>query len=508
MEQFTLTVGALLRERLENYKDDAVVFEYGVVESVGDGVVQLSGLSHCRYGELIAFKGDVFAMAMELSENRVGAVLLNGENDLYAGEYARSTGRVVEVPVGTELLGRVVDPLGMPLDGKPITSTKLRPIEGPAPRIIERGPVSKPLETGLLAIDSMIPVGRGQRELIIGDRQTGKTTIAVDTILNQKNKNVRCVYVAIGQKASTVAQIRDALTAAGAMAYTTIVAATSSDCAAMQYIAPYAGCAIAEQFMYDGGDALIIYDDLSKHAVAYRAMSLLLRRPPGREAYPGDVFYLHSRLLERAACLCGELGGGTLTALPIVETMANDISAYIPTNVISITDGQIYLETELFHAGVRPAVNIGLSVSRVGRAAQRAAMRDVSGKLRLSLAQYRELQIFAQFGSDVDVETKKLLDYGDRLTETLKQPQNSPYPLSEQVVLLLSVSSGNLDSIPVHDSRAFERELLRFMRKHCTRQMDQIDSDGTLPDERKAYLLRAIGRFHWAYGRMHGQVEQ
>ena len=494
-QPFSTTVGDVLRQRLAGYQEQAILYDCGVVLSVGDGVLHLSGLGRCRYGELIAFPGDIYAMAMELSEEGVGAVLLNGVNELRVGAFAQSTGRVVEVPVGDKLIGRVIDPLGMPLDGKSLDAETLRPIEGPAPQIIHRQNVSQSLETGLLAVDSMIPIGKGQRELIIGDRQTGKTTIAVDTILNQKGKDVLCVYVAIGQKAADVAKVRETLEQAGAMEYCVIVAATAGDCAAMQYIAPYAGCAIAEHFMVQGQDALIIYDDLSKHAVAYRTMSLLLRRPPGREAYPGDVFYLHSRLLERAGRLKEELGGGSLTALPIVETMASDISAYIPTNVISITDGQIYLETELFHAGVRPAVNVGLSVSRVGRAAQKKAMRDVSGKLRLSLAQYRELQIFAQFGSDVDESTRRLLAYGNRLTEILKQPQGAPYSLSEQVVLLLLVSGGYTDGVEVSRVREFGKGLLAFLHKQWSPGMKEIDTTGELTDDLRKGLESGIKRY-------------
>ena len=488
-------IGTALRERLSRYQSKPIVYEYGTVISAGDGVVKIEGLSHSRYGELIAFGNDVFGMAMNLELNGVGAVLLNGVEDVHAGERVRSTGRVVEVPVGDELLGRVIDPLGLPLDAKPLQGSKFRPIESPAPRIIDRQGVNEPLQTGLLCVDSIIPIGKGQRELIIGDRQTGKSTIAIDTILNQSDKNVLCVYVAIGQKVSTIAQIHETLEKAGAMKYTVIVAATASDCAAMQYIAPYAGCAIAEQFMYDGKDALIIYDDLSKHAVAYRAMSLLLRRPPGREAYPGDVFYLHSRLLERAGHLKDELGGGSLTALPIVETMASDISAYIPTNVISITDGQIYLETELFHAGVRPAVNVGLSVSRVGRAAQRKAMRKVSGKLRLTLAQYRELQIFAQFGSDIDPTTKRILDDGDRLSETLKQKQHEPLSLSEQVLLLLSATSDVIKKIPVSEVRKFNAGLIAYAHREFDNAMCEVETGFDLTDETRATLLECIQEY-------------
>lgn len=492
MDNTAKEIGAALRLRLQSYAGAPVVYEYGTVESAGDGVVKIKGLTHSRYGELLAFGQDIFGMAMDLELGGVGAVLLNGVNEVRAGERVRGTGRVVEVPVGPELLGRVVDPIGMPLDAKPLQAAKYRPIETAAPSIIDRQNVNEPLQTGLLAIDSIIPIGKGQRELIIGDRQTGKSTIAIDTIINQRGKNVLCVYVAIGQKVSAIARLHETLRQAGAMEYTCIVAATASDCAAMQYIAPYAGCAIAEHFMYEGKDVLIIYDDLSKHAVAYRAMSLLLKRPPGREAYPGDVFYLHSRLLERAAHLKDELGGGSMTALPIVETMASDISAYIPTNVISITDGQVYLETELFHAGVRPAVNVGLSVSRVGRAAQKKAMRKVSGRLRLTLAQYRELLVFAQFGADIDPSTKGMLDHGDRLSETLKQQQNKPLSLSEQVCLLLCVTEGYLKDVPVQGVRAFNEGLLAYAHKECGAALANIEETGDLTEEISSALRACV----------------
>ena len=476
-------IGKTLKRRISSFENKSAVYEYGIVTSVGDGVVRIEGLSHTRYGEQIAFENDVYGMTMDLELDGVGAVLLNGQDNVHVGERVYGTGRVVEVPVGDEMLGRVVNPIGMPLDNKPLSAARYRPVESPAPRIIDRQAVNEPLMTGLLAVDGIIPIGRGQRELIIGDRQTGKTTIAIDTIINQRGKHVYCVYVAIGQKLSTVAQIYETLQAAGAMEYTVIVVANASDCAAMQYLAPYSGCAIAEQFMYDGKDALVIYDDLSKHAVAYRAMSLLLHRPPGREAYPGDVFYLHSRLLERAGHLSVANGGGSLTALPIVETMASDISAYIPTNVISITDGQIYLEPELFHAGVRPAVNVGLSVSRVGSAAQKKAMRKVVKKLRLTLAQYRELQIFAQFGSDIDSVTKEILDSGDRLSETLKQNQHEPLQMSEQVLVLYAVMNGYLKDVPSLHVRAFQKGLLQYARRNYSSLLDEIEESGDLTEE-------------------------
>ena len=488
-------IGQTLKKRIRSFENKSAVYEYGIVTNVGDGVVRIEGLSHTRYGEQIAFDNDVYGMTMDLELDGVGVVLLNGQDSVRVGERVYGTGRVVEVPVGDDLLGRVVNPIGMPLDNKPLNAARYRPVESPAPRIIDRQAVNEPLMTGLLAVDSIIPIGRGQRELIIGDRQTGKTTIAVDAIINQRGKHVNCVYVAIGQKLSTVAQICETLQAAGAMEYTVIVVANASDCAAMQYLAPYAGCAIAEQFMYDGKDALVIYDDLSKHAVAYRAMSLLLHRPPGREAYPGDVFYLHSRLLERAGHLSEANGGGSLTALPIVETMASDISAYIPTNVISITDGQIYLEPELFHSGVRPAVNVGLSVSRVGSAAQKKAMRKVVKKLRLTLAQYRELQVFAQFGSDIDSVTKEILDNGDRLSETLKQNQHEPLQMSEQVLLLFAVMNGYLKSVPSQHVRSFQKGLLQYVQRNYGSLLSEIEETGDMTDEQMQEMRTAIENY-------------
>jgi len=488
-------IGKTLKTRIRSFESKSAVYEYGVVTSVGDGVVRIEGLSHTRYGEQIAFDNDVYGMTMDLELDGVGAVLLNGQELVHVGERVYGTGRVVEVPVGDELLGRVINPIGLALDNKPLNAARYRPVESPAPRIIDRQAVNEPLMTGLLAVDSIIPIGRGQRELIIGDRQTGKTTIAVDAIINQRGKHVNCVYVAIGQKLSSVAQLHETLQVAGAMDYTVIVVASASDSAAMQYLAPYAGCAIAEQFMYDGKDALIIYDDLSKHAVAYRAMSLLLHRPPGREAYPGDVFYLHSRLLERAGHLSEANGGGSLTALPIVETMASDISAYIPTNVISITDGQIYLEPELFHSGVRPAVNVGLSVSRVGSAAQKKAMRKVVKKLRLTLAQYRELQIFAQFGSDIDSVTKEILDNGDRLSETLKQNQHEPLQMSEQVLLLFAVMNGYLKDVASQNVRSFQKGLLQYARRNYISLLDEIEESGDMTDEQTQELRTCIENY-------------
>ncbi len=489
-------IGQTLKSRLEQIPKQALVYQYGTVLSAGDGVVRIEGLKRARFGELIAFDNDIFGMTMDLEMDGVGAVLLNSIDDVRTGERVRGTGHVVEVPVGSELLGRVVDPIGMPLDEKPLNATRFRPVESPAPRIIDRSSVNQPLMTGLLAVDSIVPIGRGQRELIIGDRQTGKSTIALDTIINQKGKNVKCVYVAIGQKVSTVASIYRTLIEAGAMDYTVIVVATASDCAAMQYLAPYAGCAIAEQFMYDGENALVVYDDLSKHAVAYRSMSLLLHRPPGREAYPGDIFYLHSRLLERAGQLSEKNGGGSLTALPIVETMASDISAYIPTNVISITDGQIYLDPELFYAGARPAINVGLSVSRVGSAAQHPAMRKASRNLRLKLAQFRELQIFAQFGSDIDPVTKEILENGERLTETLKQAQHQPLSLSEQVLLLFGTMNNLAKDISITELSAYNRNLINYMQKHYNSIMRQIEESGDLTDEQTKDLHDAITAYN------------
>jgi F-type H+-transporting ATPase subunit alpha len=457
-----------------------------------DGVVQIDGL-HSRYGELLAFENNAFGMALELREDGTGAVMLGGDAPI--GSTVHGTDHVADICVGGELLGRVIDPIGRPLDGKKLEAYRFRPVESPAPAIIERSPVNQPLETGILALDSMIPIGRGQRELIVGDRQTGKTAIAIQAMMNQKGRGVLCVYCAIGQKASTIAGLVHMLQQSDAMDHTVIVASTASDSAAMQYLAPYAGCAIAEQFMYEGRDVLIIYDDLSKHAVAYRTMSLLLRRPSGREAYPGDVFYLHSRLLERAAKLSSDLGGGSLTALPIVETVAGDISAYIPTNIISITDGQIYLESELFHAGVRPAVNVGLSVSRVGRAAQHDAMRKVSGTLRLDVAQYRDLAVFAQFGADIDASTRRLLHQGECLVELLKQRQDELYSLSEQIAILVAYTADSFLAIPLGDLQESKHALIRYLKNNCAVVIKRIDQTGKLSPEDKEELTRAAQDF-------------
>ncbi|MDD4796679.1 MAG: F0F1 ATP synthase subunit alpha [Eubacteriales bacterium] len=467
---------------------------YGTVLESGDGIVTIDGLLDCKYGELLEFENGVNGIAFNMEEQAVGAVLLNGTSAIREGSRVLGTDRVVEVPVGLALLGRTVDPLGRPLDAKgTIHTDKFRPIEYEASRIIDRDAVNEPLQTGLMAIDSMVPIGKGQRELIIGDRQTGKSAIAVDTILNQKDKDVLCIYVAIGQKASSIARIINTLEKAGALEYTTIVAATASDSAPMQYIAPYAGCAMAEEFMYQGRDVLVVYDDLSKHAVAYRAMSLLLKRPPGREAYPGDVFYLHSRLLERAAKLSQAKGGGSMTALPIVETQSGDISSYIATNVISITDGQLFLESELFYAGIRPAVNVGFSVSRVGGSAQSKAMRKVAGQLRLDLSQYREMAVFAQFSSELDKATQTLLAQGERLTEMLKQPQYAPMAMEEQVVLLYVVTHRLLLNMPLQKIAAFKAGFIEYMHTHYADMMRGIARTGRLDDD-DARCIEAAAR--------------
>jgi proton translocating ATP synthase, F1 alpha subunit len=456
-------ISRVLRSEIENYDSAVNVSETGSVISVGDGIARIYGLENVMAGELVDFGKDVFGLALNLEEDQVGVVLLGDYQSIKEGDQVKRTGRIISIPVGEAMIGRVVNALGEPIDGKgPLSSETFQPLERLAPGVIDRQPVKQPLQTGLKAIDGMIPIGRGQRELIIGDRQTGKTTVALDTILNQKGGDVICIYVAIGQKRSTVAQVVKTLEEHGAMEYTIVVTATASDPAPMQYIAPYAGCAIGEYFRDSSRHALCIYDDLSKHAAAYREISLLLRRPPGREAYPGDVFYLHSRLLERAAKLSNDKGGGSLTALPIIETQAGDVSAYIPTNVISITDGQIYLEADLFNANVRPAINVGISVSRVGGSAQIKAMRTVAGSLRLDLAQYRSLAAFAQFGSDLDKASQAQLNRGQRLTELLKQNQFSPIPVEKQVLSLFAGVNGYIDDIPVSDVRRFEAELRSF----------------------------------------------
>ena len=483
----------IIRSQIKNYENKIEVSETGVVILVGDGIAKASGLEKCMAGELVEFPDGSYGMAQNLEEDTVSIVILGSDQGIKEGDTVKRTGRVVSVPVGEKLIGRVVNALGEPIDGKgSIEAEAYRAIEMPAPGIIERQHVSRPLQTGIKAIDSMIPIGRGQRELIIGDRQTGKTTIATDTILNQKGKGVLCIYVAIGQKRSTVAQVVDSLAAGGAMDYTIVVSATASELAPMQYIAPYAGCTMGEYFMYQGKDVLVIYDDLSKHAVAYRAISLLIRRPPGREAYPGDVFYLHSRLLERAAQLSPELGGGSLTALPIIETQAGDVSAYIPTNVISITDGQIFLETELFNSGIMPAVNPGISVSRVGGDAQIKAMKKVAGSLKLLYSQYRELQSFAQFGSDLDADTKSRLALGERIVAVLKQKNGSPKEVAQQVCIIYAVTHGYLTSIPVAQIPEFEKRLEEHMNNHHADVLEAIRSTGKLETETENALKAAL----------------
>ena len=486
-------ISKIIRAQIKHYENAIEQSETGTVIMVGDGIARASGLEKCMAGELLQFDNGEYGMAQNLEENTVSIVLLGSDAGIKEGSIVKRTGKVVSVPVGDAMIGRVVNALGQPIDGAgPIETTEYRAIESRAPGIIERQPVKEPLQTGIKAIDSMIPIGRGQRELIIGDRQTGKTTIATDTILNQKGKSCICIYVAIGQKRSTVAQVVDSLTAGGAMDYTIVVSATASELAPMQYIAPYAGCTMGEYFMYQGKDVLVIYDDLSKHAVAYRAISLLIRRPPGREAYPGDVFYLHSRLLERAAQLSPELGGGSLTALPIIETQAGDVSAYIPTNVISITDGQIFLETELFNSGIMPAVNPGISVSRVGGDAQIKAMKKVAGSLKLLYSQYRELQSFAQFGSDLDADTKSRLALGERIVAVLKQKNGSPKEVAQQVCIIYAVTHGYLTSIPVAQIPEFEKRLEEHMNNHHADVLEAIRSTGKLETETENALKAAL----------------
>ena len=486
-------ISKIIRAQIKHYENVIEQSEVGTVIMVGDGIARASGLEKCMAGELLQFDNGEYGMAQNLEENTVSIVLLGSDVGIKEGSTVKRTGKVVSVPVGDALIGRVVNALGQPIDGAgPIETTEFRAIESKAPGIIDRQPVKEPLQTGIKAIDSMIPIGRGQRELIIGDRQTGKTTIATDTILNQKGKDCICIYVAIGQKRSTVAQVVDSLAAGGAMDYTIVVSATASELAPMQYIAPYAGCTMGEYFMYQGKDVLVIYDDLSKHAVAYRAISLLIRRPPGREAYPGDVFYLHSRLLERAAQLSPELGGGSLTALPIIETQAGDVSAYIPTNVISITDGQIFLETELFNSGIMPAVNPGISVSRVGGDAQIKAMKKVAGSLKLLYSQYRELQSFAQFGSDLDADTKSRLALGERIVAVLKQKNGSPKEVAQQVCIIYAVVHGYLTSIPVAQIPEFEKRLEEHMNNHHADVLEAIRSTGKLETETENALKAAL----------------
>ena len=483
----------IIRSQIKNYENKLQTSQVGTVILTGDGIAKVSGLDKCMAGELVEFPTGAYGMAQNLEEDTVSVVVLGDDNGIKEGDTVKRTGKVVSVPVGAGLIGRVVNALGEPIDGKgPIEAESYRPIECPAPGIIDREPVSVPLQTGIKAIDSMIPIGRGQRELIIGDRQTGKTTIATDTILNQKGKDVICIYVAIGQKRSTVAQIVNSLTLGGAMDYTIIVSATASELAPMQYIAPYTGCSMGEHFMHQGKDVLVIYDDLSKHAVAYRAISLLIRRPPGREAYPGDVFYLHSRLLERAAHMSKANGGGSLTALPIIETQAGDVSAYIPTNVISITDGQIFLESELFNAGVMPAVNPGISVSRVGGAAQIKAMKQVAGSLKLLYSQYRELQSFAQFGSDLDADTKARLALGERIVAVLKQKNNAPKEVAQQVCIIYAVTKGYLNGLSLAQVPEFERRLEEFMDNRYSHVLGAIRTSGKLEADTEESLKEAL----------------
>ena len=489
-------ISSVIKDQIKRYASELEVSEVGTVIQVADGIARVHGLEKAMQGELLEFPGEVYGMVMNLEEDHAGVVLLGSQKNISEGDTVKTTGRVVEVPVGDALLGRVVNALGQPIDDKgPIQTDKYRQIERVASGVITRKSVDTPLQTGIKAIDSMVPIGRGQRELIIGDRQTGKTAIAIDTIINQKGQGVKCIYVAIGQKASTVASLVKTLEEFGAMSYTTVVAATASELAPLQYIAPYAGCAIGEEWMENGEDVLVIYDDLSKHATAYRTLSLLLRRPPGREAYPGDVFYLHSRLLERAARMSDEYGGGSLTALPIIETQAGDVSAYIPTNVISITDGQIYLETEMFNSGFRPAVNAGLSVSRVGGSAQIKAMKKIAAPIRVELAQYRELAAFAQFGSELDADTKEKLAQGERIREILKQPQYKPMPVQYQVIIIYVATNKYLLDVPVEDITRFEAELFEFLDTKYPEVPKNIAEEKVISEETEQIFVKAIKEF-------------
>ena len=489
-------ISSVIKEQIERYSSQLDVSDVGTVIQVADGIARVHGLENAMQGELLQFPGDVYGMVLNLEEDNVGVVLLGSASNIEEGDIVKTTGRVVEVPVGDALLGRVVNSLGQPIDGKgPVQTDKFRKIERVASGVITRKSVDTPLQTGIKAIDSMVPIGRGQRELIIGDRQTGKTAIAIDTIINQKGQNVKCIYVAIGQKASTVANIVKTLEEFGAMAYTTVVVSTASDLAPLQYIAPYSGCAIGEEWMENGEDVLVVYDDLSKHATAYRTLSLLLRRPPGREAYPGDVFYLHSRLLERAVRMSDEYGGGSLTALPIIETQAGDVSAYIPTNVISITDGQIYLETEMFNSGFRPAVNAGLSVSRVGGAAQIKAMKKIAAPIRTELAQYRELASFAQFGSELDADTKEKLAQGERIKEVLKQPQYQPMPVQYQVIIIYAVTKRFLLDVQVEDITRFEKEFFDYLGTKHPEIPAAIAEEKVISDATEEKLVKALNDF-------------
>ncbi len=489
-------ITGIIKSRIKNFSSKIELTDTGTVVTVGDGIARIHGLDNCMSGELLEFDGGIYAMALNLEQDFVGAVMLGSDADIKEGDTVKRTGNVVSVPVGKELLGRVVNALGQPIDGKgPIPAEDKMPIEQPAYGIITRKSVNRPLQTGIKAIDSMIPIGRGQRELIIGDRQTGKTAIALDTIINQKGKDVICIYVAIGQKRSTVANVVETLNKNGAMDYTIVVSATASELAPLQYIAPYSGVAMGEYFLKQGKDVLCVYDDLSKHAVAYRTLSLLLKRPPGREAYPGDVFYLHSRLLERACCLNEDYGGGSITALPIIETQAGDVSAYIPTNVISITDGQIFLETDLFNAGVRPAVNPGISVSRVGGSAQIKAMKKVSGSLKLTYSQYRELQSFSQFGSDLDKDTKERLALGERVVEVLKQDRNSPLAVEDQVIMIFAVTNNYLRDIPLDKIKEFEADLLEEINSAKPEIIASIKETKELTKDNEAALRETLGDF-------------
>ena len=493
-------ISSVIKEQIKRYSTELEVSDVGTVIQVADGIARIHGLDNAMQGELLEFPGEVYGMVMNLEEDNVGAVLLGGADSINEGDTVKTTGRVVEVPVGDAMIGRVVNALGQPIDGKgPIETDKYRQIERVASGVITRKSVDTPLQTGIKAIDAMVPIGRGQRELIIGDRQTGKTAIAIDTIINQKGQDVLCIYVAIGQKASTVANIVKTLEDYGAMAYTTVVASTASEMAPLQYIAPYAGCAIGEEWMEQGKDVLVVYDDLSKHATAYRTLSLLLKRPPGREAYPGDVFYLHSRLLERAARMSEEYGGGSLTALPIIETQAGDVSAYIPTNVISITDGQIYLETEMFNAGFRPAVNAGLSVSRVGGSAQIKAMKKIAAPIRVDLAQYRELASFAQFGSELDADTSEKLAQGARIKEMLKQPQYSPMPVEYQVIIIYAVTKKYVLDVDVDRIGEFQDGLFEFINTKYPEIPENIRKEKVISDSTEEVLVKAIEEFKKAW---------
>ncbi|WP_317404939.1 F0F1 ATP synthase subunit alpha [Megamonas funiformis] len=493
-------ITAIIKDQIKNYNVDLNVDDVGTVIEIGDGIAHIHGLDKAMSGELLDFGNDIYGMVLNLEQDNVGAVLLGGDTKIKEGDIVKRTGKIMQVPVGESMIGRVVDALGRPIDGKgPIHTTQSRPIEYPAPGIADRKSVKEPLQTGIKAIDALVPIGRGQRELIIGDRGTGKTAIAVDTILNQKGQNCICIYVAIGQKASTIARVVKTFEDHGAMDYTIVVAATASDSAPLQYMAPYSGVTMGEHFMYKGKHVLCVYDDLSKHATAYRAMSLLLRRPPGREAYPGDVFYLHSRLLERAAKLSDELGGGSITALPIIETLAGDVSGYIPTNVISITDGQIMLQTEAFYSGIRPAIDVGLSVSRVGGSAQIKAMKQIAGRMRLDLAQYRELAAFAQFGSDLDKSTKEQLDRGVRMVETLKQAQYSPLKVDEQILVIYTAVRGFLSDIPVNQVVNFQRDFLKFMNSNHPEIGQTIVEKQKLDDALEASINSAIEEFKSTY---------